>query len=149
LYPVKTYPQTMGMEAVGIVDEVGEGVEHLKSGDRVAYCMVLGGYAERRVAPATKLVKVPDTIDDQTAAAMMLKGLTAHYLIRGRFSRARRRSRRVRHSTSSERGTSAGLSWAGGSSGSGCGRSSRTSQRTRGFIPNEPRAAFGYDAHRS
>ncbi len=80
LYPVKTYPQTMGMEAVGIVDEVGEGVEHLKSGDRVAYCMVLGGYAERRVAPAAKLVKVPDTIDDQTAAAMMLKGLTAHYL---------------------------------------------------------------------
>jgi NADPH2:quinone reductase len=70
------------MEAAGIVDSVGEGVTHLKSGDRVAYASVIGAYAESRLIAADRLVKLPNTIDDKTAAAMMLQGMTARYLIR-------------------------------------------------------------------
>lgn len=81
LYPLPEYPATLGMEAAGTVDAVGEGVTHLKVGDRVAYPMTPGAYAEARLIDAEKLVKLPDTIDDRTAAAMMLKGLTAHYLL--------------------------------------------------------------------
>jgi NADPH2:quinone reductase len=80
LYPVAELPATIGMEAAGVVDAVGDGVE-LAVGDRVAYPMALGAYAEERVIDADKLVRLPDTIDDETAAAMMLKGLTAHYLL--------------------------------------------------------------------
>lgn len=80
LYPVADLPATIGMEAAGVVEAVGDGVD-LAVGDRVAYPMNLGAYAEARLIDADKLIKLPDTIDDQTAAAMMLKGLTAHYLL--------------------------------------------------------------------
>ena len=81
LYPVPELPATLGMEAAGIVEAIGEGVTDVSPGDRVAYAMNLGGYAETRLIDASKLIKLPDTIEDQTAAAMMLKGLTAHYLL--------------------------------------------------------------------
>ena len=81
LYPVGDFPAVLGMEGVGLVDALGDGVDGLALGDRVAYPMVLGSYAEARLIAAEKLVKLPDTIGDETAAAMMLKGLTAHYLL--------------------------------------------------------------------
>ncbi|GGX39145.1 quinone oxidoreductase family protein [Saccharospirillum salsuginis] len=81
LYPMPEYPATLGMEAAGTVETIGDGVTHLKAGDRVAYPMTPGAYAEARLIDAEKLVKLPDEIDDRTAAAMMLKGLTAHYLL--------------------------------------------------------------------
>ncbi len=80
LYPVADLPATIGMEAAGVVEAVGDGVD-LGVGDRVAYPMALGAYAEQRLIEAEKLVKLPDSISDETAAAMMLKGLTAHYLL--------------------------------------------------------------------
>jgi len=81
LYPIENYPATIGMEAAGVIEAVGEGVTDFAVGDRVAYPMVLGGYAEARVMSTAKVVKLPDGITDETAAAMMLKGLTAHYLL--------------------------------------------------------------------
>jgi len=81
LYPVGDLPAVIGMEGVGCVDAIGEGVDNLEPGDRVAYPMTLGAYAEERLIDADKLVKLPDSIADETAAAMMLKGLTAHYLL--------------------------------------------------------------------
>jgi len=81
LYPVGEFPAILGMEAVGVVDAVGDGVNSVSAGDRVAYAMQIGAYAEARLVDAGKLVKIPDSIDDKTAAAMMLKGLTAHYLL--------------------------------------------------------------------
>jgi NADPH2:quinone reductase len=81
LYPVGELPAVLGMEGVGVVDAVGEGVDDLAAGDRVAYPMNLGAYAEARLIDASKLVSLPDSISDETAAAMMLKGLTAHYLL--------------------------------------------------------------------
>ena len=81
LYPVGDLPATIGMEGVGRVEAVGAGVDRFAIGDRVAYPMVLGAYAEARNIDADKLVRLPDNIDDETAAAMMLKGLTAHYLL--------------------------------------------------------------------
>ena len=81
LYPIESYPATIGMEAAGVIEAVGEGVTDFAVGDRVAYPMVLGGYAETRVMSTAKVVKLPDGITDETAAAMMLKGLTAHYLL--------------------------------------------------------------------
>lgn len=81
LYPVPELPATLGMEAAGVVEVVGDNVKDLAPGDRVAYAMTLGSYAETRLIEADKLIKLPDTIADQTAAAMMLKGLTAHYLL--------------------------------------------------------------------
>ena len=81
MYPVGDLPAVIGMEASGVVESVGEGVDGLAIGDRVAYPMNLGAYAEVRLIDADKLVKLPDTISDETAAAMMLKGLTAHYLL--------------------------------------------------------------------
>jgi NADPH:quinone reductase len=73
-------PFTNGTEAAGIVSEVGSGVTDVKVGDRVAYTMVLGTYAEYALAPAARLVPVPDGLDLRTAAAALLQGLTAHYL---------------------------------------------------------------------
>ncbi len=81
LYPMANMPAVLGMEAAGVVEAVGDGVSSLSIGDRVAYCMVPGAYVELRNVAAEKLLKLPDGIDDQTAAAMMLKGLTAHYLL--------------------------------------------------------------------
>ena len=81
LYPLDL-PSTIGMEAAGVVEAVGRGVKNVKEGDRVAYCGALGAYADSRVIAADRLVKLPRWLDDQTAAAMMLKGMTAEYLIR-------------------------------------------------------------------
>src|SRR5258708_31404548 len=82
LYPVQL-PSGLGGEGAGVVVEVGPGVTDLKPGDRVAYGSApLGAYAEERLIPAERLLKLPDGIDDKTAAAMMLKGLTTQYLIR-------------------------------------------------------------------
>lgn len=81
LYPVGDLPAVIGMEGVGSVDAIGAGVQGFETGDRVAYPMNLGAYAEQRLIDADKLVKLPDSITDETAAAMMLKGLTAHYLL--------------------------------------------------------------------
>ena len=81
LYPVGDLPATLGMEAVGVIEALGDNVSEWQVGDRVAYPMNLGAYAEARNINASQLVKVPDNIDDETAAAMMLKGLTAHYLL--------------------------------------------------------------------
>jgi NADPH2:quinone reductase len=82
LYPL-TFPAGLGLEAAGIVDAVGEGVSGLGAGDRVAYCSPPpGAYAERRNFPADRVVKLPAGVDDRTAAAAMLKGLTAWYLLR-------------------------------------------------------------------
>ena len=81
LYPLPL-PFIPGMEAAGIVESVGEDVTHLKSGDRVAYASEIGAYTEIRLIAADSLVKLPNGIDDKTAAAMMLQGMTARYLIR-------------------------------------------------------------------
>ena len=85
LYPVQL-PATPGLEACGVVEEVGEGVADLKPGDRVAYASPpLGAYAQVRLMPADRLVKVPEGVSDEQAASMMLKGMTAEYLIRRTF----------------------------------------------------------------
>jgi NADPH2:quinone reductase len=81
MYPIGDLPKTLGMEAAGVIEEVGDGVEDFAIGDRVAYAMGLGSYAEERVWGTDRLVKLPDGIDDQTAAAMMLQGMTAYYLL--------------------------------------------------------------------
>lgn len=82
VYPVQL-PSGLGSEGAGVVKEVGPGVTDLKPGDRVAYGNApLGAYAEERLIPTDRLIKLPDGIDDKTAAAMMLKGLTVQYLIR-------------------------------------------------------------------
>jgi NADPH:quinone reductase len=79
-------PSGLGTEAAGVVEEIGPGVSEVKPGDRVAYCTgPLGSYSEVRVMPAERLVVLPSGIADQQAAAMMLKGLTAQYLIRQIF----------------------------------------------------------------
>ncbi len=78
-------PFTPGMEGAGIVEAVGEGVTDVKVGDRVAYAMHLGAYAEYAIVPAWKLVPLPATIDFHTAAAVMLQGMTAHYLTHSTF----------------------------------------------------------------
>lgn len=80
-YPAPALPFVLGNEAAGEVVAVGEGVREFKPGDRVAYVTTLGSYAEERVIPAKPLVKLPDGITDETAAAMMLKGMTAQYLL--------------------------------------------------------------------
>ena len=81
MYPLGDLPKTLGMEAAGVIEEVGDGVEDFSVGDRVAYAMGLGSYSEERVWGTDRLVKLPDAIDDQTAAAMMLQGMTAYYLL--------------------------------------------------------------------
>lgn len=81
LYPLPSYPVVLGKEAAGVVEEVGAGVSTLKTGDRVAH-IEMGAYSEKRVFAADRMVRVPDSITDQQAAAMMLKGLTTQYLLR-------------------------------------------------------------------
>jgi NADPH2:quinone reductase len=80
LYPLPR-PFIPGMEAAGVVESVGDGVTEVKVGDRVAYAMQPGAYAEYAVVPAGKLVAVPDGVTAQQAAATMLQGMTAHYLV--------------------------------------------------------------------
>ena len=80
LYPLEL-PHALGMEAAGIVDAIGEGVTHLKAGDRVAYAAAPpGAYAEARVMPAAQVCPLPASISFEEGAAMMLKGLTVQYL---------------------------------------------------------------------
>jgi NADPH2:quinone reductase len=77
-------PLQMGMEASGVIEAVGEGVTHLKVGDRAAYAsQPPGSYCELRVMPAKCVCKLPDAISFETGAAMMLKGLTVQYLLKG------------------------------------------------------------------
>ena len=80
LYPL-ALPAILGMEAAGVVEAVGEGVTGFAPGDRIAYPMQGGAYAQARIIPAGRVVKLPDSIDDRTAAAMMLKGMTVEYLL--------------------------------------------------------------------
>jgi len=83
VYPLPDLPTAIGMEAAGIVEAVGSGVTEFEPGDRVAYAGYRpGAYAEARIMPAHRLVPLPDGIDDRHAAAMMLQGMTAEYLIR-------------------------------------------------------------------
>ena len=83
LYPIAESPFTPGLEGAGAVEAVGDGVEDLAVGDRIAYAAPpMGAYAEVRLMTAANVVKVPDGVDDETAAAMMLKGMTVEYLLR-------------------------------------------------------------------
>lgn len=75
-------PAVLGSEAAGVVEEVGEGVSEVRPGDRVAYAGVAGAYAQARLIRADRLVSLPADISDRAAAAMMLKGMTAQYLLR-------------------------------------------------------------------
>jgi NADPH2:quinone reductase len=85
LYPL-TMPSGIGTEAAGVVEAVGEGVDWVRPGDRVAYCTSsVGAYSTERVMAADKLVVLPEGVDDRAAAALMLKGLTVQYLFRQTF----------------------------------------------------------------
>jgi NADPH2:quinone reductase len=87
LYPLPSLPSGIGSEAAGRVEAVGPGVAEVTVGDRVAYAGgVIGAYSEARVIPAHRLVKLPEGISDPQAAAMMLKGMTAEYLLRRTFA---------------------------------------------------------------
>jgi NADPH2:quinone reductase len=81
LYP-NPLPMTLGTEGAGIVEAVGPKVKDFKVGDRVCYANPLGAYAEKLLRPAERLIKIPPGIDDKLAAAMLLKGMTAQYLLR-------------------------------------------------------------------
>lgn len=85
LYPVPL-PSGIGLEAAGVVEEAGEGVTHLKGGDRIAYGVgPIGAYAQVRLLPANRISKIPAAISDETAAGMMLKGMTVRYLLRATY----------------------------------------------------------------
>jgi len=84
VYP-QPLPFTPGTEGAGVVEAVGDAVEHVKRGDRVAYAGPIGGYAEVRLIGADRLVKLPDSISSEQAAAMMLQGMTAQMLLRSVF----------------------------------------------------------------
>ena len=81
LYPLPL-PAIPGSEGAGVVEEIGAGVSEVKPGDRVAYAGPVGAYAEERLVPAHRLVPLPEDVDDRVAAAAMLKGMTARYLLR-------------------------------------------------------------------
>ncbi len=84
LYPLPSLPGIPGMEGSGIVEGVGEGVTEVAVGDRVAYAgLPPGSYAQARIIPANRLLKLPDSISTRQGAAMMLKGMTARYLLHG------------------------------------------------------------------
>lgn len=85
LYPIPT-PFTLGMEGAGVVDAIGDGVTAVKIGDRVAYSMILGSYAEYAIVPAVKLAPLPSNIDAKAAATLMLQGMTAHYLTHSTYA---------------------------------------------------------------
>ena len=74
-------PFTPGVEGVGIVEKLGSGVTDVKVGARVGWVMIKGGYAEQIALPAQRLVPIPDGVDDRTAAALLLQGMTAHFLL--------------------------------------------------------------------
>ncbi|WP_246804191.1 alcohol dehydrogenase catalytic domain-containing protein [Desulfosarcina cetonica] len=84
LYPLPTLPAIPGLEGAGVVESVGEGVTEFKAGDRVAYAGVPpGAYAQVRCIPAHRLVSLPEGISTLKAAGMMLRGMTARYLLYG------------------------------------------------------------------
>ena len=86
IYPSPQLPFVPGLEGAGVSESIGENVVGFEVGDRVAYASPpLGAYSESRLMPAGRLVRLPDDIDDRVAAAMMLKGMTAHYLLRRIF----------------------------------------------------------------
>lgn len=86
LYPVAALPFTPGLEGVGVVEAVGEGAGEVRVGERVAYAAPpIGAYSEARLMPADRLVPLPHDIPDRQAAAMMLQGMTAQYLLRRTF----------------------------------------------------------------
>jgi len=86
LYPLGELPATPGMEGAGIVEAIGENVTEVSVGDRVAYAgLPPGAYAEERLIPAHRLIKLPEAISDQQAAGMMLQGMTVQYLLRSTF----------------------------------------------------------------
>ena len=83
-YPLPSLPAVLGMEGAGVVEAVGEGVTEVAAGDRVAYAgLPPGAYAEKRLIPAHRLVRLPDAISTSQGAAMMLQGMTARYLLHG------------------------------------------------------------------
>ncbi len=85
-YPLPSFPHVIGMEAAGVVEAVGAGVTEVTPGDRVAYASEKPrAYAQETVMPVARLIRLPDWLDDETAAATVLKGLTAQYLIRGTY----------------------------------------------------------------
>jgi NADPH2:quinone reductase len=87
LYPLPGLPAVLGMEGAGVVEETGEGIDEFSPGDRVAYAGVPpGAYAEFRLIPGHRLVKLPDAISTKLAAAMMLQGMTARYLLFGCYA---------------------------------------------------------------
>jgi len=86
LYPLASLPATIGMEAAGVVEAVGEGVSEVSVGDRVAYATAgPGAYAEARVLPAEELVPVPEAVSFEQAASVLLQGMTVEYLVRRTF----------------------------------------------------------------
>ena len=83
LYKLPRWPAVLGVEGAGVVEAVGDGVNGFRPGDRIAYAgLPVGGYASKRLLPASRAVPLPDDISDRTAAASMLRGLTAHMLLR-------------------------------------------------------------------
>lgn len=84
LYPIEP-PFTLGEEAAGVVEAVGDGVTEVQPGDRVAYASVFGSYAAYNVVPAERCIPIPDGVDDRIACAAMLQGMTAHYLVTDTF----------------------------------------------------------------
>ena len=84
LYPLPL-PTGLGCEGAGVVDAVGEGVDDLAVGERVAFAMAMGAYAEAIVLPRASLVRIPDTVSDEQAAAVLLKAMTVDYLFNATF----------------------------------------------------------------
>jgi NADPH2:quinone reductase len=86
-YPLPSFPHVIGMEAAGVVEAVGRDVTEVKPGDRIAYASEKPrAYSQAAIMPVTRLIKLPHWIDDETAAASILKGLTAQYLVRGAYA---------------------------------------------------------------
>ncbi len=85
-YPAPRFPFVLGQEGAGVVESVGAGVAGVRAGDRVAYAGVAGAYAEHAIVAADRLVPVPDGVTPQDAAALMLQGMTAHYLVNSTFA---------------------------------------------------------------
>ncbi len=82
LYKLPSLPHPIGVEGAGIVEAVGPGVTNVKPGDRICYGSILGAYAQKRIVPADRLLALPEGISDEVAAGIMLKGMTARYLVR-------------------------------------------------------------------